>query len=69
MFRRQPNMTDAAHGTARSVAWCSASIWTAPDGSGQLTSEASSVWSDPEEICRIVWVINLAAARICSGFG
>jgi hypothetical protein len=40
--------------TARSVAWCSTSIWSAPDGSGLLTLEASSVWTDPDGSRRIV---------------
>jgi hypothetical protein len=44
--------------TARSVAWCSASIWSAPDGSGLLTLEASSIWSDPVGSRRIVWMIK-----------
>jgi hypothetical protein len=34
--------------TARSVAWCSTSIWSAPDGSGLLTSDGSSVQTDPD---------------------
>jgi hypothetical protein len=34
--------------TARSVAWCSTSIWSAPDRSGFLTSGASSIPSDPD---------------------
>ena len=37
---------------------CSTSIWSAPDGSGLLTSGASSVQTDPEGSCRIVWMIN-----------
>src|SRR5215211_9359234 len=44
--------------TARSVAWCSASIWSAPDGSGLLTLGASSVQTDPEGSCRILWMIK-----------
>jgi hypothetical protein len=44
--------------TARSVAWCSASVWSAPDGSGLLTLGASSVQTDPEGSCRIVWMIK-----------
>jgi hypothetical protein len=44
--------------TARSVAWCSASIWSAPDGSGLLTLDASTIWSDPVGSRRIVWMIN-----------
>jgi hypothetical protein len=47
------------HGpTARSVAWCSASNWSASDGSALLTLGASSVPSDRERSHRIVWVIN-----------
>jgi hypothetical protein len=44
--------------TARSVDWCSASIWSAPDGSGLLTLDASSVQTAPEGSCRIVWTIK-----------
>ena len=44
--------------TARSVAWCSVSIWSAPDGSGLLTLGASSVQTAPEGSCRIVWMIK-----------
>jgi len=44
--------------TARSVAWRSASIWSAPDRSGLLTSGASSVQTDPDGSRRIVWMIN-----------
>jgi hypothetical protein len=44
--------------TARSVAWCSASIWSAPDGSDLLMLEASSIWSDPDRSRRIVWMIK-----------
>jgi hypothetical protein len=44
--------------TARSVAWCSASIWSAPDRSGLLTSEASSIQTDREGTHRIVWMIK-----------
>src|SRR5829696_8505669 len=47
-----------AESTTRSVAWCSASIWSAPDGSALLTSEASSIWSDPDLSSRIVWMIK-----------
>jgi hypothetical protein len=43
---------------ARSVAWCSASIWSAPVGSGLLTLDGSSVWSDPVGSRRIVWMIK-----------
>ena len=44
--------------TARSVAWCSASTWSAPDGSGLLTLGASSVQTDREGSRRIVRMIN-----------
>jgi hypothetical protein len=44
--------------TARSVAWCSASIWSAPDGSGLLTLDGSSIWSDLDRSRRIVWMIK-----------
>ena len=44
--------------TARSIAWCSVSIWSAPDRSGLLTLDASSVQTAPEGSCRIVWMIN-----------
>ena len=41
---------------ARSVAWCSASIRSAPDGSGLLRLGASSIQTDPEGTRRIVWM-------------
>jgi hypothetical protein len=44
--------------TARSVDWCSASIWSATDGSGLLTLGASSVQTDPDRSRRIVWMIK-----------
>jgi hypothetical protein len=44
--------------TARSVAWCSASIWSTPDRSGLLTSDGSSIQMDREGSRRIVWMIN-----------
>jgi hypothetical protein len=44
--------------TARSVAWCSASIWMVPDGSGLLTLDASSVQTAPDGSRRIVWMIK-----------
>src|SRR5215218_9332570 len=44
--------------TARSVAWCSASVWSAPDGSGLLTLDASSVQTAPDGYRRIVWMIK-----------
>jgi hypothetical protein len=44
--------------TTRSVAWCSASIWSAPDGSALLRLGASSIQTDQEWSCRIVWMIN-----------
>jgi hypothetical protein len=43
---------------ARSVARCSASIWSAPDGSGLLRSEASLIQTDPDGSSPIVWMIN-----------
>jgi hypothetical protein len=46
------------HPTARSVGWCSASIWSAPDRSGLLRLEASPIWSDPDGSPRIVWMID-----------
>jgi len=42
----------------RSVAWCSASVWSAPDGSGLLTLDGSSVQTDPDGSRRIVWMIK-----------
>jgi hypothetical protein len=36
---------------------CSASIWTAPDGSSLLTLDASSVQTAPDGSIRIVWMI------------
>jgi len=44
--------------TARSVAWCSTSIWSAPDRSGLLTLDAPSIWTDPVGSRRIVWMIR-----------
>src|SRR4029453_12748977 len=44
--------------TARSVAWCSASIWTDPDRSGLLRLDAPSIQTAPEGSRRIVWMIN-----------
>jgi hypothetical protein len=43
--------------TARSVAWCSASIWSVPDGSDLLRWDGSSVASGPDGSSRIVWMI------------
>ena len=43
--------------SARSVAWCSASTWADPDRVGLLTLEASSIQTDPDRSCRIVWMI------------
>ena len=43
--------------TFRLRAGCSASTWTAPDGSGLLTLAASSVQTAPEGSRRIVWMI------------
>jgi hypothetical protein len=44
--------------TTRSVAWCSTSIWSGPDGSGLLTLETSSIQTDPVGTRRIVWMIK-----------
>src|SRR6266508_3178696 len=44
--------------TARSVAWCSASDWSAPDGSALLTLGAPSIQTDPDRSCRIVRMIR-----------
>ena len=44
--------------TATSVAWCSASIWSAPDGSGLLTLDAASIQTDRDGSSRIVRMIN-----------
>jgi hypothetical protein len=44
--------------TARSLAWCSASIWSVPDGSGLLRWERPSIASGPDGSSRIVWMIN-----------
>jgi hypothetical protein len=47
------------HGqTARSVAWCSASIWSAPDGSGLLMLDGPSIQMGPDGSRPIVWMIN-----------
>jgi len=54
--------------TARSVAWCSASDWSAPDRSGLLTLEASAIWTDPDGSRRIVWTINRMIKQV-SQFG
>ena len=43
---------------ARSGAWCSASIWSAPDGTGLLTLDASSVQTAPDGCRRTVWMIK-----------
>ena len=48
----------------RSVAWCAASIWSAPDGPGLLTLGASSVQTDPDRSRRIVWMINRMIKRL-----
>ena len=37
---------------------CSASIWSALDRSGLLTSDASSIQTDPDRSRRIVWMIK-----------
>jgi hypothetical protein len=44
--------------TARSVAWRSASTWSASDGSGLLTLGASSIQTGPEGSRWIVWMIK-----------
>jgi hypothetical protein len=44
--------------TAGSVAWCSTSDWSPPVGSGLLTSDASSIASDPDWSRQIVWLIK-----------
>jgi hypothetical protein len=49
--------------TARSVAWCSASIWSAPDRSGLLTLDGPSIWSDPDGSRRIAWMIKRMIKR------
>jgi hypothetical protein len=43
---------------------CSASAWTAPDGSGLLTLDALSVQTAPEGSRRIVWMIIGMIKRI-----
>jgi hypothetical protein len=40
------------------LAWCSASIWSAPDGSALLTLGASSIASGPDGSRRIVSTIK-----------
>jgi hypothetical protein len=52
---RQPAELNA---TIRSVGWCSASTWSAPDGSDLLTLGASSIPLGPEGSRRIVWMIK-----------
>ena len=42
----------------RSVAWCSTSIWSAPDGSGLLRLDRSSIQTDPDGSSWIVWMIK-----------
>jgi hypothetical protein len=49
--------------TAKSVAWCSASIWSAPDRSGLLTLDGSSIQTDPDGSSRIVWMIRRMIRR------
>ena len=44
--------------TARSVAWCSVSIWSDPDGSGLLTLDGPSIQTDRDGSCRIVWMFK-----------
>jgi hypothetical protein len=57
---RDPNVWHRQHVrlTARSVAWCSVSVWSAPDRSSLLTLDASSVQRDPDGSRRIVWMIK-----------
>src|SRR5215218_1634717 len=43
--------------TTRSVAWCSMSTWSGPDGPGLLTLAASSVQTASVGSRRIVWMI------------
>jgi len=50
--------------TARPVAWCSTSIWSAPDGSGLLTLDGSSIWTDPAGSRRIVCMIKRMIKRV-----
>src|SRR5829696_2817334 len=52
---------------ASSVAWCSASIWLAPDRSGLLTLDGSSVQTDPDGSRRIVWMIKRMIKRHPNG--
>src|SRR5215218_9126713 len=49
--------------TARSVDWCSASVWSAPDGSRLLRLGPSSVQTDPDGSRRIVWMIKRMIKR------
>jgi hypothetical protein len=49
--------------TARSVAWCSASVWSAPDGAGLLTLDGPSVKTAPDGYRRIVWMIKRMIKR------
>jgi hypothetical protein len=44
--------------TARSLVWCSASIWSTPDESGLLRLDASSIQTDPVGSRWIVWRIK-----------
>jgi hypothetical protein len=60
----RPQRGGSSPRTARSVAWCSASIWSAPDGSGLLTLDASSVQTAPEGSSRIVWMIKRMIKRL-----
>jgi hypothetical protein len=50
--------------TVRSVAWCSASIWTTPGGHGLLRLGASSIQEDQDRSRRIVWMINRMIKKI-----
>jgi hypothetical protein len=56
--RRSPSMPRRRTPTARSLAWCSASIWSAPDQSALLRLDASSIQTDPDGTRRIIWMIE-----------
>ena len=57
---RTPMCGTAQHArlTTRSVAWWSASIWSAPDRSSLLTLDGSSVQTALDGFRRIVWMIK-----------
>ena len=56
--RRSASMPRGRTPTARSLVWCSASIWSTPDESGLLRLDASSIQTDPDGSRRIVWMIK-----------